>query len=133
MRALLLADLAQQRIRGCVAGRAFVEVVDLLVLRRLAGGEQPVDRSDPGLQAQPQTQVHTGWVGHLDAELLHALLEPVTVPALGLGHAAQDLGLALVHALGDELIHRAGHDLAAPGLEQPVTDISRGLGHRRTG
>ena len=46
VRALLLADLAQQPIGLEVSGRALVEVVDLLVLGRLARGQQPVDGRD---------------------------------------------------------------------------------------
>src|SRR6202000_1542354 len=39
MGTLLLADVTQERVGGGVAGRMFVETVDLLVLGRLAGGE----------------------------------------------------------------------------------------------
>ena len=43
--------------------------------------------------------------------------------ALGLGHPSQDVGLAVVHPPRDQLVDRAGEDLAAPGCEQPIADL----------
>ena len=131
MRPLLLADFAQELVGGGIARRALVEVVDLLVLGRLARGQQAVDRRQLGLEAQPQRQAHAGRVGHGDAELAHALFEALAMPGFGLGHPAQDVGLALVHALGDELVNRAGHDLALPRLQQAIADFGGCLAHGR--
>ena len=47
--------------------------------------------------------------------------------ALGLGHPPQDLGLAVGHPLRDQLVDGAGHDLAAPGLEQALADLGESL------
>ncbi|MDQ6806738.1 MAG: hypothetical protein M3065_17645 [Actinomycetota bacterium] len=54
MRALLLADVAQETVGDLVAGRALVEIVDLLVLGRLPRREQAVDRGDPRLELHPR-------------------------------------------------------------------------------
>ncbi len=120
MRALLLADVSQQLVGRGVTGGALVEVVDLVVLGRFARGEQPVDRRDSCLQPQPQRQPHARGVGNVDSQLLHALLEAPAVTALCIGHPPQDLPLALGHATGDQVVHRSGHDLTPPGLEQAL-------------
>ena len=133
VRALLLADVVQQLVGRGVAGRALVEIVDLLVLRRLAGGEQPVDGSDPRLQSRPAREPDAVGRGDLDAELAHPRLEPLAVARLGLGHPAHDLALALRQALRDQLVHAAGLDLAAPRLQQALADLGCRVGHRRAG
>jgi hypothetical protein len=39
---------------------------------------------------------------------------------LGLGHLAQDRGIALTHASRDELVHSSSEDLASPCLQQAL-------------
>jgi peptidoglycan/xylan/chitin deacetylase (PgdA/CDA1 family) len=129
MRALLLADLAQQLVGRRVAGGALVEIVDLLVLGGLARRQQPVDGGDPRLQAEPQPRPHGDGVGHLDPERAHPLLERPAVAALGLRHPLEDLGLAVGHPPRDQLIHRAGDDLSTPPLEQAVANLDGGVSH----
>ena len=129
VRALLLADLAQQLVGHRIPRRALVQIVHLVVLGRLAGGEQPVDRGDLRLQPQPQRDPHARGVRHGDRELLHSRLQPAAVNAFGLGHPPQDLGLALGHPLGDQVIHGPRHDFAAPRLEQALSDLCRAFGH----
>ena len=121
--ALLLADLAQEPVGLGIAGRALVEVVDLVVLRGFARGEEPVDRRQARLGPEPGREPHARGVGDRDAELAHPRLEPPAVPALGLGHAPEDVGALVVHPLRDQPIDGAGLDLAAPRLEQPVADL----------
>ena len=82
-----------------VAGRALVEVVDLLVLGRLARGEQPVDRRDPGLEAEPQRDAHAVRVGHVDSSSRIRSSSRVRWPPSACRHPPQDLGLPLGHAL----------------------------------
>jgi hypothetical protein len=95
VRTLVLTDLAQKAIGVGVSGRALVEIVDLVVLGSLAGAQQPVDRRDPSLKPQPQRKANARRVGHRDLELLHSLFQAAAMAAFGLGHAAEDLGLAI--------------------------------------
>ena len=113
----------QQLVRRRVAGRALVEIVDLVVLGRLARGQQPVDGSDPRLEAQPQRQADARGIGTLDSELLHPLLEAPAMAALRLGHAPEDVGLAIGHPARDQVVHAAGDDLAFPSLQQAFADL----------
>jgi hypothetical protein len=53
MGSLLVPDLAQQPVGVWISGRAPVEVPHLVVLRGLAGGQQPLHGGDPGLKPQP--------------------------------------------------------------------------------
>src|SRR5207237_941768 len=107
VRALVLADTAEQSVGLVVAGGALVAVANLVVLGSLAGGEQPIDRSELRLQACPQREAHRG--GDRHAELGEAPLDARPVAGLRGGHAPEYLGAALVTlALGDQLIHRAG-------------------------
>jgi hypothetical protein len=129
VRALVLADLAQQPIGGCVAGGALVQVVDLVILRRLTSRQQPVDRRDPRLKAHRQRKAHALRVGDGDPELLHPLLEPLPVAPLGLRHAPEDRCLAIGQPAGDQVIDRARDDLALPRLEQAIADLFGGLVH----
>jgi hypothetical protein len=66
VRALLLTDISQQPVGHGVAGRSLVEIVDLVVLGRLARRQQPVDRRNSGLQPQPQRQANAARVRDLD-------------------------------------------------------------------
>jgi hypothetical protein len=119
----------QQLVGRRVAGRALVEVADLVVLGRLARRQQPVDGRDPRLQAKPERQAHARRVRPLDPELLHPLLEPAAMPGLRLGHAPEDVGLAVGHPACDQVVHAAGDDLAFPGLEQAFADLGGCVGH----
>ena len=56
--------------------------------------------------------------------LAHPRLEPAAVAALRLGHPPQDLRLPVGHPLRDQVVDRAGNDLPAPRLEQPITDLA---------
>ena len=68
---------------------------------------------------------HARGVGTLDSQLLHPLFQPLPVPALGLGHPAQDVGLPIWHPAGDQVIHRTGDYLAFPRLEQALAHLWR--------
>jgi len=123
MRALLLADVTQQAIGGLIARRALVEIVDLLVLGRLPRGEQAVDGRHARLQSHPRRELDRALVGDGDAELVHPRLEALAVTALGGGHAAQDVALALGHPPADELIDTTRFDFATPCFEQAVANL----------
>jgi hypothetical protein len=47
---------------------------------------------------------------------------------LGLRHPPQDVGLALVQALRDQLVDSPREDLATPRRQQPLADGGVGLG-----
>ena len=121
--ALVLPDLAQQAVGVGVPGGALVKVPNLVVLGRLACGQEPVDRGDPRLQAHPRGDLHAVRVGDRDAELVHPALEAPAVAALGLGHLAHDLGAAVVEPLGDQLVDTPGLDLPPPRLEEAITHL----------
>jgi len=129
VRALLLANLAQQPVGDGVSGRAPVQLVDLFVLGCLPGGQEPVDGRDPRLQAQPQRQTHAGGIGHLHPQLSHPGLQAGAVAALGLGHPPQDVGFPLGHPPGDQVVDGAGDDLAPPGLEEALAHLGGSLSH----
>ena len=121
VRALVLANVAEEGVRPRIARRRPIAVVDLVDLGGLAGCEQPVDRCEPGLEAKPGREPNRALIGYLDSQLSHSRLEPAAVAAFCLGHLAQDLrplGLAL--PLGDQLGDGAGLDLSAPGLQQAI-------------
>ena len=50
--------------------------------------------------------------------------------ALRLRHPPQDLGLALGHPLRDQLVDRAGDDLAPPGLQQALANLVSAVSRR---
>jgi hypothetical protein len=118
VRAFLLAQVAQQRVGGGIPGCLLVEDVDGVVLGRLGGGEQAVDRGDPRLRAPPQRHPHALRRRHLDPELAHPPLQPIAVTGLGLRHAPQDLRFARGHPQRDQLVQSTGVDLLAPGVQQ---------------
>src|SRR5206468_2146716 len=121
MRALVLANVAEQCIGLVVAGRALVKVANLVVFGCLSRGEQSIDGSELRLEARPHRKTHGGGVRNRCTELGEALLDARPVAGLGGGHAPEYLRTALVTlALRDQLIDRACLDLAAPGLEKPV-------------
>src|SRR5581483_3228866 len=89
-----------------------------------ASGEEPVDRREARLEPEPRGNSHGSRSRNGNAELAHPLLEPPTVSSLGLGHPAQDLGASRIRLPArDQLVDRAGPDLAAPGLEQARGDV----------
>ena len=53
--------------------------------------------------------------------------------ALRVCHPAKDLRLTVGHPFGDQLIHPAGNDLAAPGLQQALAYVERIVSHIFTG
>ena len=104
VRALLLTQIAQQRVGGRIARGLPVEDVDGVVLGSFGRGEQPVDGRDPCLQAPPERHAHALRRGDLDPELTHAPLQALAVPRFGQRHTPQDLGFACGHPHRDQLI-----------------------------
>jgi hypothetical protein len=121
--ALVFADVVQQLIGRLVAGRAPVQVADLVVFGCLTGSEQAVHRGDPRLHAQPARESHRGRVRDRDAQLGHPGLQPAAMAALRRCHAVEDVGLVCVHPRGDQLVDRGGLDLSAPSFEQAFPNL----------
>jgi hypothetical protein len=126
VRSLVLADLVQQAVGIGIAGRSSVEILDLAVLGRLPGREKAVDGGELGLQPQPRREANGRRIGDLDSELRHPFLQAAAMAGLRLCHPPQYGRLTLRHALGNQLVDRAGLDLAAPGLEEALSHFGAG-------